>query len=749
MSLAASTLQDFDTHQASSQKNGNNTSTSTATDDQVWWDVVASWTDEALQLPHHDQDWTGIVTPLVYELTPLPPDGDYETDIEKVMGNTPDEITQCISSMDAIHPQPELPSTLLGQSSSSSKKRRRKQNHSCDQCRVSKRACDLPLNISICHGQPSKACATCSTRSLECTTVWLTNRKSNQSDEKRTKKQRYTNSRDIEGEDRAFDAENSTLDVVSVAGLTSVFAPEVDLTRQLMAEQTCSQQLNLYVDVWDMPMVDCLSSAHVRPFYGFGFEALTKLSQTSSFSQYLDQAQSWIQNYWQVATDPWDATSAGPHLFFLASLLDILFQHRGGPFSRTATENRDTAINETYRWVALANAAQFVIGKAGCDRESSDARDFASTAWRKARRLLFDNIAATTSFRLALALILFGNMLPPVPTDPNSAEDVAYAQNEGVRRLQSLCAQARSRCVETPRNSQASRMRVYGAERTSYPVQELPSDARKLILDLIGMFTSLANITNWVLIGISQGQICSSPRALLNIDATKNDLMTGVLKGNITDVFQVPAGHERELEDTTAAFTAGGGIAVTVLWNKGVEDEEVLRAVHGSVPLVVMLWKSLALLIVATQNVKTDNAEYEEILRYHSIMNALSDAWRATFGKFDKDMSLSFQHSKPSLRRSVLFCSSDGDLAVLQFCEVIDQLEAELARMPSTPGKERLLVNLHSMRAHREDNRLISATQVSFLASGSQGVSSPGFQGGAGLKASVQDVAAHPVSLVT
>ncbi|KIW12606.1 hypothetical protein PV08_09884 [Exophiala spinifera] len=746
MPPTTSSLQNLDTHQRSCQKNGSDMFISAVANDQVWWDAIDSWTEEALQLPPtlHDQYNAGIVTPLFYEFSPLLSCGDYEEDIEKDTRRIPCETT-CIDKVDTIHPHLEVPSTLLGQTTSSSKKRKRKQNHSCDQCRVAKRACDLPLDIGICNGQPSKDCATCNTRGLQCTTVWLNKRKSNQGDEKQTRKPQYTSSRGVAEDDKPFDGLTNALNVVSVAGLTSALAPEADLTRQIIAEQTCAQQFNLYVDVWDMPMVDCLSHAHVRPFYGSGFEALIKLSQDSSFSQYLNQAQSWIKNYWQMSSDPWDATSAGPHLFFVASLLDVLFQNGGGSFSRAATESRDMAINETYRWVALSNAAQFAIGKPGCNKASSEAREFALVAWRKARQLLFDNIAATTSFRLALALVLFGVMLPPIPTDPNSAEDVAYARTEGVRRLQSLCVQARSRCVETPRSySQASRMSVHGTKRTIHPVQELPSDARELVLDLIDLLSSLANIINWVLIGISQGQICPSPPALPGIGATKDDLIKGVSQGRITDLVEVPTGRERDLEITTAAFTAAGGIAVTGLWNRGAEDEEILRAVLDSVPLVVMLWKSLALLIVAIQNVGTDDVEYEEILLHHATMNKLSEAWRAMFGKFDEDGSLSIQYSKPSLRRSVLFCSSDGDLAVLQFCEVIDELEAELAQAPSAPAKERLLEDLYSARAHREDNRLVSATQVSFLASGSQGVSSPGFQGGAGLKASVQDIAAHP-----
>ncbi|KAL4887860.1 hypothetical protein BDV59DRAFT_211784 [Aspergillus ambiguus] len=125
-------------------------------------------------------------------------------------------------------------------------------------------------------------------------------------------------------------------------------------------------------------------------------------------------------------------------------------------------------------------------------------------------------------------------------------------------------------------------------------------------------------------------------------------------------------------------------------------------------------------------------------------MSTLVDLWRMTFGKFNEKTRSSLQQSGPGLRRLVLFCSVDGDLAVLQFYELVSQLQSELELQASGSGKEQLCVALQSVSARCNEHRLLSAMQISFLHSTVQGISSPGFQGKSGLKAYIQDIAAHP-----
>jgi len=342
----------------------------------------------------------------------------------------------------------------------------------------------------------------------------------------------------------------------------------------------------------------------------------------------------------------------------------------------------------------------------------------------------------------ALSLFLFRIMPPPTPVDRSSTKDAAYAFCEGIRRLQTLCAQARDCFAKTrqPRTPSLP-MHLRGAKGRHHPVQTLPSNVRQMVLELIGTVDWLASIVNWVVIGISRGQICASPPDV-------HHQTTNEVHRSIRDGPAIATQNEQELCGRIITRAKAEAQSVSLLWRQGIEDEVVHRAVQQSVFIVVMLWKSLAVLTVAARDVETDEADCEEIGRHYSSISTLIDPWRSTFGKFNKTTALSIQQSGPSLRRSVLFCSNDGDLAVLQFYEVTDQLEMELALQPSTPAKERLLAALQSTRSHRKEHRLASAVQVSFLASQSQGVSSPGFQGNSGLKAYIQDIAAHPVRVM-
>ncbi|OQV06639.1 hypothetical protein CLAIMM_11181 [Cladophialophora immunda] len=533
----------------------------------------------------------------------------------------------------------------------------------------------------------------------------------------------------------------SGVNLARVQRLTTVSDQELGLTRQITAKQTCEQQFNLYVDIWEMPMRECLSHAYSRSSNSSGFEALTKLSTNACFAKYFGEAQLLVKGCWQMASNAWGTTSSAPHLFFVVAVLDALFQHEGRSNPRASTEAREAAINETYRWVALATATQFSIRNDECDKPSLQVRDFASTAWRKARQLVFENIAATSSFRLALALLLFGLILPPAQTHPESVEDATYAQSEGVRRLQSLCAQAHSLFLDINRSkTQDLQVGMCVAKRKGNLVHALPSQVRELVLELIAIVRSLADIVNWVAIGHSWGQVYSNPPDLYEC--------------NVSDERATHAAHgtegmtrrEREVHGVTTQMRTNG-TSVTVLWRQNIEEEVVLCAVQGSVSIVVMLWKSLALLIVAVSNVaeEEEDAEYGEIERQYASICALIDAWRTAFGTFDENTSLSLQHCGSSLRRSILFCSTDGDLAVLRLYEVILKLETDLRQQPSTPAKRQLLIALQSSSARREEDRRISAMQISFLAANSQGISSPGFQGRGGLKAYVQDFAAHPL----
>jgi hypothetical protein len=120
----------------------------------------------------------------------------------------------------------------------------RRQNHSCDQCRSSKKACNLPLRIGISGQKPSTPCATCNARGLECTVAWLASKKSEKQSRKKARTSSYLRegSHPLNATDLSIVAEEHqrTDDTLSRSGSLSTL--EVDLARQLTARETCLQQ---------------------------------------------------------------------------------------------------------------------------------------------------------------------------------------------------------------------------------------------------------------------------------------------------------------------------------------------------------------------------------------------------------------------------------------------------------------------------------------------------------------------------
>lgn len=173
-----------------------------------------------------------------------------------------------------------------------------------------------------------------------------------------------------------------------------------------------------------MPISQCLLQGSMLPRYSLGIAALAPLSGNMQLSNYLDKANLWIESCWETNSSLWASTSVAPHIFRAVSILDSLFQRDGSRGSLAPMTSRDSSITEAYKWVAMATAAQFAAGKdehgSTSNTDSRTARprsrDIASATWRAAKQMVFGNIAATSSFRLALSLLLFG-IIPPPDTD--------------------------------------------------------------------------------------------------------------------------------------------------------------------------------------------------------------------------------------------------------------------------------------------------------------------------------------------
>lgn len=396
-------------------------------------------------------DWSTISNHILSQ-PPAHPVSDVDEEIEGLLFQDIATRPQANSDTRRIHSSSSTPTNNVQDSNArisrlggSTIRNPRRQNHSCDQCRSSKRACSLPLRVGISGQKPSTPCATCNARGLECTVAWLASKKFEKQSRKKARTSSYLreDSHPLNAADLSIVAEeHQRIDDHTRSRSESLSTLEVDLARQLTAHETCVQQFNLYVDVCDMPLSQCLLHGSMPPRYSLGIAALAPLSNSVHLNTYLEKANMWIESCWELNSSPWSSTTVAPHTFRTVSLLDSLFQGKCTEHSRPSP-SRDASINEAYKWVAIATAAQYAVDKSQSQgREHS--RDLALTTWCKARKMVFKNIAASGSFRQSLSLILFGLILRPKGDldDDATLEDSRFALCEGIRRLYNLCTRA-------------------------------------------------------------------------------------------------------------------------------------------------------------------------------------------------------------------------------------------------------------------------------------------------------------------
>ncbi|OQU98451.1 Fungal Zn2-Cys6 binuclear cluster domain-containing protein [Cladophialophora immunda] len=601
------------------------------------------------------------------------------------------------------------------------KHRMRKQNHSCDPCRLGKRACDLggdgDRGATLRDGKPNTSCSACISRRLDCTASWLASRQSSQQARKRARTSYHKSGTDkLTGqvsENEKPPAADSTLPSDWLTSSSS----EQELVRQHTGNAASAHQFNLYIDAIDVPMTDCLSEGCMPPKFPLGLAILPRLNSNSIISPYIRQAHSWIKDCWNTSTTSWSFPAAAPHLFLAVSILDSLFQQHGNPEHSAGTAARGALFSEVYKWVALATASQFWFERD--DAKKSRARDLASATWHKAKTILFQNIAATDSFRLALSLILFGTICPPPPRDGGDDlhTDADFARREGVRRLQKLCIQATTilqHDCQLPRPRRQSGAR--GLFERQHPVQKLPAEVKEDLLELCGALEWLVVIMNSTAIITSGGRNCP-----IRPDKCAHDrsclLMPRLTPKSSETDSTVARRHEEGLNDSIIARAKAEPHTITTMVHRDTTDEIVRHAIGRSGSLVILLYKALALLTYAVEDMQETESSYEDIHRHLRAVTTLVEIWRSTFGTYNVDTTLRIRRSPINVRSLIFHCSGDGDLAVLLFYKLLCRLDAEIANHQTSPARDRLSTTIRSKWTLYQDHRLASATQVSMIAS--------------------------------
>lgn len=627
----------------------------------------------------------------------------------------------------------------------------RRQNHSCDQCRSSKKACDLPLSICINQQTPSPTCTTCNIRGLECTVAWLASKKSEQHAKKRLRTASPVPEMSDTGglpddpatsggeQSKAFNPFQSRLSLQTV---------ESDIVRQLTARKASTQHFNLYIDVCDMPLTQCLLQGSMPPRYSMGLAALAPLSTSEHLAAYSEKANGWIKSCWEMSSSPWSSTAVAPHAFRAVSFLDSLFQEARTLSFSAPGSSRDASINETYKWVAIATAAQYATDKSQSPSTSRYGSDLAVVTWRKAREMVFKNLAATGSFRQSLSLMFFGFIIRPNADSDETdlmEEDANYALCEGIPRLHSLCVQARS-CIHSMKED-GSNPFIPGTRKAFNFARGLPCDVQENVLELIGAIEWLANIANVVLIAITRGDVCPMPVESPDVNTGSAQMIGSPGQSLKSESSLATIQNDQEIYHSfLQRANAEEDRTLVAFWQQRPSDHELKQEVRHAASLEILLWKSLASLILRVQTVETGNVDYGALQSQYETTMKLVGLWRSTVGAFDGTTIERLEHSPDEIRRMVAFCVNDGDLAVLLFYDTAQRLETDLGQQPSAPAKDGLLKTLRVTRSRLTEQRLLSARQISTIALVSRGLSSPRFQGHSGLKAYVQDTGAHPVS---
>lgn len=587
----------------------------------------------------------------------------------------------------------------------------RRQNHACDTCRSSKKACDLPLEVAIGRGyKVSKECTTCKIRGVECTAEWLSKKQSLKQAKKRSKMSEQS---PINPETAEDGQKTSLQDTFGI--LTPASSAETELSRQLIAQSICSENFHLYVHTYDMPVTQCLLSGTMPPRYSLGIGAYIPLCNSPRVSVHIQKASSWVETCWPVSlsnhVDP-ATLVATPHLFSAMSVLDALFFDSRASHSKSMPKStRDFQITEAYKWVAVAMSAQFFLRNIEhsnaesrnkfADAKIANLRDVAFASWRKARDMLFRNIAATNSFRLATSLVIFGIISPAVesPEDRQTCEeDSRYALHEGLSRLRSLSSQARCRLEAT---AAGRHFQMLPEGYNNDPIQDLYSDDRANVLELIGAVEWMVSLINSVIIGTSRGAICPLP--FDNDDSgivTQDCLWLEDTKS--CDPYEV------EIEELILARAEGTSKSAVMCQELG-EDDAMIRVGREASAITILLWRSLARFVMAAEAL-----DYDAISRWHVTTVTLINLWRGSFGSADASTVLSFK--KPWSHRIFAFYSNDADVAILLFHEAVQKLGASVSVQSSNPAERRLANILFGASGYHRTQRLLSASMISVIA---------------------------------
>lgn len=368
------------------------------------------------------------------------------------------------------------------------KKRKRKQNQSCDQCRASKRACNLPADSN-------GPCLTCQTRQLECSTRWLQSRREqgkesgarsqeeapightykeedaqvphdytrSEQQPQESSTERISNGEEVlkgSPQDPVSGRDSKQPSLTPVQQQANVSTIMSQLVKGSLGNHLKRCKLRVYLGVLEHPFSHWLGDGCTPHVHGLDI-----------LQANMDTSEDLLRPYTYMTTGIFESlfetpgaqhAPIKPQIVHAISILDTFLllhnmQRRGidlnslpdsSPRMRHIQQQNE-AINDALTWAAVANSCQFSgggeIGAARDGKGRQSARAQATTVWNKARDALFANVSSS-SIRIAFAFIIFGITTPPnweATAVSSPSEDVVFAIAHGMRIVRRQCAVVR------------------------------------------------------------------------------------------------------------------------------------------------------------------------------------------------------------------------------------------------------------------------------------------------------------------
>lgn len=303
----------------------------------------------------------------------------------------------------------------------------RLQNRACDQCRRSKRRCDLAEagadGLPLQHAGPCKLCVR---KNLQCTTHWSALQQSVSSSRQEL--------RHISQTSASYSALQEQLSShhYHPAGLSTT---SKSLSDRMDGLYISTRQLFTYIAAWEWVWQHFLGSSSTPA--GVGLDAAVH-PRTGLLSTRATRA-------WDDMMVVNDVRHLSPNFFYSTFVCDELYQPVGR--FRRLPKKADEISMQALQYAIAAYASQYGsqdLGEWHGDESESFRRQkdtqIAEATWIRARDFLMANSSVTT-FRMAYALHLFSNTCPPLRSPDASLDAVQgslYTLQTGLRMMDDL-----------------------------------------------------------------------------------------------------------------------------------------------------------------------------------------------------------------------------------------------------------------------------------------------------------------------